>query len=78
MDEQQKWEGMTKVAELRKGDFEAKLYLGNKSIGQVRDIFRARTNTVEGNVKNIIHIDKIKNQRNMSVPKDHPVLKHNQ
>ena len=46
---------MTEVAKLRKGDFKAKLYLGNNSIGHVRDIFRARTNMVEefkGNVKN--------------------------
>ena len=41
-------EGMTKLEELKLGDYEAKPYLKLKSLGQVREIFRSRTNMVEG------------------------------
>ena len=41
-------EGMTKLEELKDGDYEAKPYLKLKSLGQVREIFRARTNMIEG------------------------------
>ena len=48
--------GKTKYEELKMGDCEIKTYMGNKSLKQVRDIFRVRTHMVEGfkaNFKNM-------------------------
>ena len=39
---------MSKLEELKLGDYEAKPYLKLKSLGQEREIVRTRTNMVEG------------------------------
>ena len=41
-------EGMTKMSELIKGDCRTKPYMDEKSLNQVRETFRTRTNMLEG------------------------------